>query len=109
MGRPGLLAKARPTTASSIEARQHSGTDTRVEYTHVLQGTGEQGGNSKTSEHRFFSSPSSLLLLQGDSVKTPRRCSQGGPNKNKAPFGVKKPSTYLESKISRQTSAGGSA
>ena len=57
-GKAGLLAKARPTKASSIEARQHSGAGTKTEYTHALQGTGREGGNSKTSEHRFFSSPS---------------------------------------------------
>ena len=56
-GKAGLLAKARPTKASSIEARQHSGAGTKTEYTHALQGTGREGGNSKTREHRFFSSP----------------------------------------------------
>ena len=61
MGRPGLLAKARPTKASSIEARQHSGADTIVECTHALQGS-EAGreGIQKTRERRFFSSPSAL-------------------------------------------------
>jgi hypothetical protein len=39
MRRPDLLAKARPTKASSIEARQHSGADTIVECTHALEGT----------------------------------------------------------------------
>lgn len=60
-GRPGLLVEARPTKASSIAGRQHSGGGTKIEYTHALQGTRREGGNSKTGEHRFFSSPSSLL------------------------------------------------
>ena len=68
MGRPGLLVQARPTKASSIEARHHSGTDATVEYTHALEGTGAGRENSKTGEHRFFSSPSSLL--EGSNVKT---------------------------------------
>jgi hypothetical protein len=48
-----------------------------------------QGGkeNSKTGEHRFFSSPSSLL--EGGNVKM---LFSRGANKNKAPFGVNKPS-----------------
>ena len=53
MGRPGLLAKARP-TKGSIKARQHSGADTRVEYTHALQGTRREGGNSKNKTGRAF-------------------------------------------------------
>jgi len=57
MRRPGLLAKARATKASSIEARQHSGADTIVECTHALQGTRRREGIQKTREHRFFSSP----------------------------------------------------
>jgi hypothetical protein len=36
MGRPRLLVKARPTKASSIEARQHSGADTTAVYTDAL-------------------------------------------------------------------------
>ena len=88
MGRPGLLVQARPTKASSIEARHHSGTDATVEYTHALEGTGAGRENSKTGEHRFFSSPSSLL--EGGNVKM--LFSRGGANKNKAPFGVNKPS-----------------
>ena len=56
-GRPGLLVEARPTKASSIAGRQHSGGGTKIEYTHALQGTRREGGNSKTGEHRFFSSP----------------------------------------------------
>ena len=54
MGRPGLLVEARPTKASSIEARQHSGADTRIEHTHVLQGTGRQGREFKKQERTSF-------------------------------------------------------
>ena len=76
MRRPGLLAKARATKASSIEARQHSGADTIVECTHALQGTRREGGNSKNKRTSF-------LLLAGDRCccfkeATSRRCSQGG-------------------------------
>jgi hypothetical protein len=60
MGRPCLLVKARPTTASSIEARQHSGADTKTEYTHALQDTGREG------EREFKNKRTSFLLLAGD-------------------------------------------
>ena len=60
MGRPCLLVKARPTTASSIEARQHSGAETRIEYTHALQDTGREG------EREFKNKRTSFLLLAGD-------------------------------------------
>jgi hypothetical protein len=70
-GKAGLLAKARPTKASSIEARQHSGAGTKTEYTHALQGTGREGGNSKTSV-----SPSSRP--RDFKEATSRRCSRGG-------------------------------
>ena len=74
MRRPGLLAKARPTKASSIEARQHSGAGTKREYTHALQGTRREGGDSKTVDRRAFhrehaSSPK---------FNVKRRCCQGG-------------------------------
>jgi hypothetical protein len=57
MGRPCLLVKARPTTASSIKARQHSGADTRIGYTHALQDTGREG------EGEFKNKRTSFLLL----------------------------------------------
>ena len=49
-----MLAKARPTKASSIEARQYSGAGTKREYTHALQGTRREGGNSKTKRTSFL-------------------------------------------------------
>lgn len=53
MGRPGLLDKARPTKASSIEARQYSGVDTRVEYTR-LAGHKEGGREFKNRRTSFL-------------------------------------------------------
>ena len=88
MGRPGLLAKARSTKASSIEARQHSGADTIVECTHALQGTRMEGGNSKKQEN-IVSCPRHHRCCCFKEA-TSRRCSRGGPNTNKAPFGVNK-------------------
>ena len=68
MGRPGLLVKGRPTKASSIEARQHSGAGTRIEYTRALQGTGRgEGGNSKTVEERLAIIAAALcFFLKGE-------------------------------------------
>jgi hypothetical protein len=54
-GRPGLLAKARPTKASSIEARQYSGADTRVGYTRLAEH--KEGGRE------FKNRLTSFLLL----------------------------------------------
>ena len=47
MGRPRLMVKARPTKASSIETRQHSGADTTVEYTYALARHREAGREFK--------------------------------------------------------------
>ena len=77
MGRPGLLVKGRPTKASSIEARQHSGAGTRIEYTRALQGTGRgEGGNSKTVEERFAIIAAALLFFERRA--TSKCCSRGG-------------------------------
>jgi hypothetical protein len=76
MGSPGLLAKARPTKASSIEARQYSGADTRVECTHALQGTGREGGREGIQKPSVSPSSRSPKRLQGGNAK--RRVLEGG-------------------------------
>ncbi len=73
MGRPRLLVKATPTKARSIEARQHSGIDTTVEYTHALQGTETREGIQKT---RRFSVIALANKTFGGNAK--RRVLEGG-------------------------------
>jgi hypothetical protein len=75
MGRPGLLVEARPAKASSIEARQHSGVDTRVEYTHALEGTERQGKEFKTGQARF-----AIIAVAASNKHAKRRRLKGGPN-----------------------------
>jgi hypothetical protein len=74
MGRPGLLVEARPTKASSIAARQHSGAGTKIEYTrlagHKEGGRGIQTGEERRRAFWFHREHASLLLLQGGDVKT---------------------------------------
>ena len=74
MGRPGLLAKARPTKASSIEARQHSGADTIVECTHALQGS--EAGREGIQKTRRFSVIALANKTSGGNAK--RRVLDGG-------------------------------
>jgi len=70
MGRPGLLAKARPRKASSIEARQYSRADTRVEYTRLA--------GHKEGGREFIVSPPRHHRCLKEATSTSRRCSRGG-------------------------------
>jgi hypothetical protein len=76
-GKASLAGQARPTKASSIEARQHRWADTTVEYTHALaRHTEAREGIQKPSSGAVDeSSLSSLLLLQAAAPK--RRVLEG--------------------------------
>jgi hypothetical protein len=76
-GKASLAGQARPTKASSIEARQHRWADTTVEYTHALARPTEttEGIQKPSSGAVDGSSLSSLLLLQAAAPK--RRVLEG--------------------------------
>ena len=68
-----MLVQAGPTKASSIEARQHSGADTRIEYTHALGRHREAGREREFKKRRTRLFRLAVLAPSGANSNAKRR------------------------------------